>query len=1746
MIKLKNLKVKMVNIAVALSLLLPFLFPSKAYAIEYSSTLNTPSALGSPLLNENTWEESDWNKWETVAFGVFLSNFAVPLLDDYNSAFQSASGIGSKGVGLKALQYGSGNDSQANKVLTNLLSLAIKDQAQGLQQIKVRYHSINSSLSDSLTGELTDDGAEAKLKDMFVNLYDEDSANIFGGNEPSSDESYLKRGVVGGEFKKDQVKDQKLRLYYLSEAKLPQLYIVSGGKPIQVFDLSDGYDAQMFSLSIARSASSDYGEEVMNNIESLMDLPIGLDVYGNICVQSNGRNIVVVPASSNQYLTKEKQYNLLTSNFMLGSYLRKTGDNLISSIASYRTHLLSDATFYSGDSIANSSEDSDDLGKVIMYNDTDIPLYSLLQSKITEEKDFKAVCSDYLNGDIDYDAGEELYKLVNTDITENKIGYPFKVDVIGAEGSVKFFDKLWKKLGNASGASSKKVRSAVAVGSLIATLYPTKSTNNVLNYMITVSGKSTLFGSADRQYFPAGGSYDTTGDDVFLKYGNFALKYIDNKNKLNISGDSGFEVFTQDSFANRVRSSKTAMELAEAIFTNISPVQGNAVTGDSILNGLLIHWLVNESGFQKGKSFNTDKLKNMRAKDIFEKGWFKTAVNSVRGYETLDDMQNSFYRTGAIFGFNSSAITASNVLNVVDGTEFASFTPYIYLTYLDFYGVYDKKSEFNPELFTGDLLARTGEEIAKGAVLSSEEKKALLEDYVYNILDPDTGGKYTTKLINKFVLEFLHDNYKKIVFGSTDGYIASSISSSGDEGFLRINTVTENMFIGGLARSYAQNFLVVFAVLLLIAFISAIFSGGGIFRIVGITVSFAFLMAFSPTVVDLVPTVMNRVVQGMYSDNMTYWAIAESIDNDRIDISSNEGVDKDKEVNSFIRMLNISQYDKTIMIKNDISKKIVEQIPNTDMAKLQRMKTTKWLFPILMRQFTANNGSAEYVSVTLSDTYRNMHNLYWLYRDSTSGGDKIKADLTNNNTYSAKLAQDLGIGVVSNALNNGNILSLSDKQSLYGGYASTKGTGTELDHHAVNRFNGEDNVNLHTTFYLLNFGSRFKVPNPSELGDLGTNINKFGYNKDTWNEYAEYLATSGSSKLGFMKSLVDITDNEVLPTISKYNSYNMPVYSYFGYLWMTENPMPYFYINVKDTFNQDMSVGKLAYELQGYYADIENANGEVVEKNAHFTFMRDARNGKLRDFMDMEEFFTNVLPYMYNVQIIAGGTGKHDGAFGLSDIGDDYSIYKANKKDWLFRSNWVTKIEEGDIFNKKEKIGYKDSAGDKHTAEIVGSLNPKNYEAYRPMIFSESQMVEMGLTKADLSYTETQILKFNRDVEKEWTMLLNYVNSDGMKADVLYRQMALSATLQFSKKFSTSTFQEKRTLYPFTLDLRNMSFDSVMKLLYMGSTHNASVLYKDTMRTVLEDGDLFSGIILLTNAIACSKAIPIVRDFALAFVTCLLVLKTVLDIITSKQEKAKYLLGTAFIYMKACFYTFIFFGVFKFLLLVSSPSQILSSVRNTGVTHNAWWYNLLIFAGCVWYIYTLVWNIIRFTWINRRDMGLEASLNSLSDISSALTGGFGGLSSTLGNLLGGSTERSTYDDVDRRKEYMNDAQSNSLGNNQTGFTQEFSSGNSSNGANNQNRDNSSQTRDFSSRDFDDYNSYSQDTSSSSSNTTDSSITESINESIERGKRESEYSSEKREESANSTNTTSTSNTTNSGGNYDYSKNDYSGGGVSLE
>lgn len=1588
-------KSKIISLFLLSATVLNIIQPMTVRGIEFSSSLGTQAALGSPLLNESTWSSDDWNKWETVAFGVFLSNFPIPFVDDYASAFQSKSTNGSKGNALNALKYGTGNDSQANKVLENLLGYAVSDQSQQLANIKVRYHKIDGYLNDSLTGGIQDDGVEAKLSDMFIDLTDSSASNT---NKPYIVYGTNKIDIMSNYSNASNVNDARIySMKYFEELYLPEFYITVNGKPVTILDFRDGYDLQMFSLSLARAANSDFGEAVMATVEALKDRIIGLDPYGNICTNLDGRNVIVFPASSNQHITREKQYNLLTSNFLIGSYISKNGDSLVNSIGSYRFHLLgTELEFSSGDTLAKSSEDNSDLGRVIMYSDTDTSLYQYLKSKVNSTTTFKDVVSSYMNdlasNKDSFSRGNAIYEIVNAGMKEDRFSMPFKVDVVGAEGSLGLGAKIFRGVDNANSAGSVIVHDAVVASSLLANIYPTKTGTNVMNYMFTLSGKANLFSNSDRQYLAAGGTYKATKDDAFIRYANYALKYLDNSVVRNVSGTSNYSVPTQDEFATRVKSSGNFDELAQAIYSSVSPVNGDRMTQDMPLSGLFKHWLVNESGYKKGNEYTVDKVTNMKAKDLFSKNFFYNLGSAITGIEQIDDMQSSFYRVASLYGFNSSAIAASNVLNVVEGTEFATYTPYIYLSYLDFYGVLDGKSNFNEEMFKGDIMARTGEEIADGAVLDEETKKELMQEYMYSLLDPADKSGYRQRLVNNFITEFLYDNYIKLadvsgnISGSnnstnTNEHIRTQLNGK-DAGVLSVNSLSENMFIGFMVRAYIRNFSIIYAIVLIFSLIVAILGRGGIIKIFLVTIGFSFILSLSPAMADIVPIVSNRFVQNLFRDHMTYWAIAESIENSNADrkaienLSDSSGVDA-KELNSFIRMLNLVQYDKTILIKNDISKKVVENISSVDLNNLQRLRTARWMIPALIRQFSASDGSADYVSVTLNDTYRNIHNLYWLYRNSKTGGDKIKNDLTVSDSYDSILANEVGVGTIGGVSNSADILELSDKQSIFGGYQNTRGSSNTVDYHAVNRFNNQDNENLHTSFYLMNFGTRFKVPNPSDFSYVAEEVNKAGLNKDSWDTYAKYLIANKSS-LGFMSSLVSITDADVIPTLGSYNSYHLPIYNYFGYLLMTENPLPYLYINLKDTFNPDMSIGKLVYELQGYYTELLDANGNPVGTRIHHTFMRDGSNGGIRDFLDMEEFFTNVLPYMYNVQIIAGGDGNNNGAFGDSIIGDGYSIYKDNKKDWMYRSNWVTKIEEGELYNQKSRIGYIADDGSKKFVDIKGSLHPSNYEKYRPMVFSEAQMLEMGLVESDLSFTESKILKLNKAVERKWLTMINYANTTGMKADILYKQMALEALLLFNKEFSVNTIQEGKGLYPYTLDIRNISFDNIMKLMYLGATGNSSIIYDDTMKHILTYGDFFSSLLLLLNVILCSKVIPIIRDFSIGFVTVILFAKLLMDMVTFGNRNKQFLLGALIIYIKSTVFVLLYFLMFRFLISVSQPSTVLHLTRDSGRYNSVWWYNIVILATSCLYVYLVGWHIIKFTWVNRADLGLEVSLNQFS------------------------------------------------------------------------------------------------------------------------------------------------------------------------
>lgn len=1577
--------------------------PLAAQGLELSGSIGTNAALGSPLLNDASWGSEDWNPYELVTFGVFLSNFTVPMVDDYKSAFQKGFG-GSGGKGQEALQFSVESDSQATEILNPMLSYAIKMQTKSLKEIKVVYHDLKlaDKLEDNvggLTAENTKDAKPAVLSDLFPEV-----------KWKLDDISNKEKGYVTGvaDYKAASGDGSNITVQYATEFRLPEFFIsASNSKPVTVLNYTDGYDPMAVEAAIlGAERKSEYGKTVDANLNKAKDSPIYLDSFGNIVTNLDGKTVVVLPASANQHLTKEKKINLLTNVFMQNSYLQASDASLIEGAYSGISHGIGSTTkYYMGTNplVGYNMDDSRNYS-TILYTDTQQFIFDSALSKIKEGTGVE----DALSQAVNEDSGKNLITLATKKLTKENINLPFRVGVIGGDGVLGSDNKITNARQSSGegigasfaalvGANSSSADDHVMLGNLalannlINNWFPVNTNTKVANAMITLDDKKQLI--SDQTYFAQAGTA------VLQNYVNFATGYLNASSEYKIADSN---VPDQSKFKDSISTAGKPEELSAALLTD----NATSLDANNQANGLYKYWAVNE-----GKSRFSDRINiNAVGSNVSLHSIEPTITNPV--YKLLG------YRVSGIYNSNSAMKTAAGVLNINEGMQFAAYTPYIYLTYLDFYGIMNGKNNFDTDLFgTGDVISVKSEDLFEGTILSEEDKKKQITNYTYKFLDIKGGASYRKQLANNFITELLYDNYKKIVFGTDSSTISSSIATNNSEGFLSVNSLSDNMFIGKIFGWYLRNIVILAGVLLIISFISGVVQGSGVVGIFTSVVSTLAMLLLIPTLIDVVPYICNNTVQGMFARSMKYWAISESIDNQSIAQEFNGSKAGDADVNTYIRMLNITQLNKTIMIKNDISKKIVPSTKDIDYNKLQKLKTTRWLLPAVMRQLTADDKSANYVYTTLSDLYQNFSNMYWYYRTSSEGGDKPSLDMQAVGDYNAKVAADVGVGKAAGA-NEENVMSESKKQTVFVGYRPTRPTGDkekEFDYHSLSRDSAEseDLKALHNSFYIMNFGSAFTVENPlrhTESGELDT---------AAWNDYAAYIKGEASSNgnTGF----ADTVNNKILPMVSQYSPMSTPVQQCFGYFWMTESPAHYFYEVTKDTFENGMTVGGLIYQLQGTYAPITDKydldkDGDTSEVytdmsgkeqgDAHHTFMRDSATGKIRDFLDMEELFTNVIPYMYNVQVMASGNDDGTGFLGDAVLGSDYSVYEKNKKYWLFRSNWVNKIVEDRSYRAKATIGYYDESGNKATAVINSSIDPSSYEKYRKMVFSEAQMEQMRLTEQDLSIVELRILEVNRRVEKEWTSLINYSSTDKLSAEVLYRQMAIDALLTFDKVFSSGNkLSAAYQLYPTTLDLRNVSFDSVFKLLVMSATNAPQTLNKDTMKVVIENGDMLSTILLLLDAVLGVALAPMLRDLGIAVVTLLFIYELITGFIFKRGNKNQLMAGAAFLFVKVAALTVMYYEVFNLMITVTSPNQVLRLDSNMGWSgHGTWFIFLMIFLASAGYVYALVKFIIIFAVTHRYDMGFEATMFTLNSIAGKTRGI---LSKVTGIDLGGNAASSS-------------------------------------------------------------------------------------------------------------------------------------------
>ena len=221
--------------------------------LSLGSQLGTRAALGSPLIDAN-FSSDDYQKWEMQVFGIFLSNFVQPFVDDYVSAFSDGKG-GSEGKGRKALQFAGGNDAQANKALQQMLNFAINAQTT-MKSIDVRYTVYDGRSGGRPTKTESTESRPATVKDLLIDFRDVPYDGSMQGATDSQLQNHETLSDLYAPTYQPTIFLSRKDKYYngysekLYSATLPTFYIRgnASGADVVVYDFNNHWDLQAYAL----------------------------------------------------------------------------------------------------------------------------------------------------------------------------------------------------------------------------------------------------------------------------------------------------------------------------------------------------------------------------------------------------------------------------------------------------------------------------------------------------------------------------------------------------------------------------------------------------------------------------------------------------------------------------------------------------------------------------------------------------------------------------------------------------------------------------------------------------------------------------------------------------------------------------------------------------------------------------------------------------------------------------------------------------------------------------------------------------------------------------------------------------------------------------------------------------------------------------------------------------------------------------------------------------------------------------------------------------------------------------------------------------------------------------------------------------------------------------------------------------------------------------------------------------------
>lgn len=717
-------------------------------------------------------------------------------------------------------------------------------------------------------------------------------------------------------------------------------------------------------------------------------------------------------------------------------------------------------------------------------------------------------------------------------------------------------------------------------------------------------------------------------------------------------------------------------------------------------------------------------------------------------------------------------------------------------------------------------------------------KKEIL-NMIYYALKPD-GIEYIKVAIRNKVNAILVDWHNNMVGTNGVGYTTGTTYYRTNYGYVTTPDLSEMQWTSSLLNLYNSliPMLVVFMVVsMLVSFIIGTMS---LQRAVLGTLVFSAFLLVPVNAINFVVEKSNNITNNIYGEKFVYWAVVqEETFGTALDTAAT-GESYENYIKTLYSTNSANQGGESIVVRWQAPKKMASlMLSSGDTGLLSSLQGS-----LLSGKFLNNalDGQA----------YLDGDSQY-LYRDYS--------DLANMSRY-----------IYNSIANTGKrkVVGTTVVDPGYGEYyraGYTNGTDSTSDSLVLKSMYTKiyDDV---TTDTILD---RIKSGNIDQNSYLGINQDLFNVSVAYFNNTQEGTSTGTPQELYFDIAILNnaspgnetgveclddwfsryyINHNSAHSGEEKWNS--LMVYGI-----MSESPYYYFSWNMYD---DDMNSGANA---SGGYRQMILGDGE----GKYFYNM--SGNGELKDFMNMRNFFYNVLPYLKKGNDIVRAFDERYGIFiydGVpTDEGylNDYTIQgDATLKYKYWHNLNVARLYE--IYTpwldlmydcSYAKPCYVKALGEKYWVE--DPLNPASYPAERPMIFSESEMLDYGLSEADLTEVERKILKFNREAQSDMYELLNYYNFSDLS---LNTAAAMECTFIFNQVFSENGFFSSNiNLYPQSFEIKDFSYDAFLRFILSTTTGEGMNASKDFYSDVVAKSSTTTAILLIVCDVLSQYVTPFAK-----------------------------------------------------------------------------------------------------------------------------------------------------------------------------------------------------------------------------------------------------------------------------------------------